>query len=452
MIKIQESIKQFYNSLFYPPFIALLVFLGHSFDVEIFFCGIVVLTFVVGCIFCEHINFAIPQFLMTFFLVTISHGPNVPHYSDYYSQTHIIVILAIYCLFIIGGLTCFCLRNRHHVRKLSQKGLLLGILIFCVAMCLNGLFGKQYTVNNLGYAATFLLTMLGIYVLFTLFCKFDHRSREWFVYCLALTGLLICAELLFAYVTTVQYADGNVIKESVVLGWGVWTTIGGLLCMLMPASFYFAASHKHGWIGILSGLLQLFCILLSQSRGALLIGVAIFALCMITLCLTGKNKKQNRFFTVAILAIGILGIFVLREKLLSVVQNFINYGFGDNGRFDIWKQGWTHFVQNPIFGSGFYDSYINEEWKMEVVPYFYHNTVIQFLASCGLVGFGAYLFHRIQTVLLLCKKPNLYKTFLFFCILGLLIFCMLDVLFFCIYPVMFYTLILIFIENSGEDP
>ena len=236
-----------------------------------------------------------------------------------------------------------------------------------------------------------------------------------------------------------------------VLGWGVWTTIGGLLCLFMPSCFYFAASHRHGWLGLFAAMLHLLCILLSQSRAALLIGGALFALCMLTLCFVGKNKKQNRVLCGAILLLGLLGGLLLREKLLSLIQNFINYGFGDNGRFELWEQGWKHFTESPIFGTGFYDSYTNEEWTMNVVPYFYHNTIVQLLGACGAFGLAAYLLHRAQTLMLVFKGPTVYKTFLGFCVLGLLIFGMLDVLFFCIYPVMFYTLILLFIENGKEE-
>ncbi len=448
MNKAANAIRRFFESIYYPILVSIWVFIGHSTGFDIAFCGVIILTFALGCMLCKSFNFAIPLFFCTFFLVTIEHGPNVPNYSDYYAQTPILIILAIYVLVIIGSLACFVVKNHRNARKLNRNGLWLGLLLFCATLCANGVFSPNYTAKNLFYAAAFLLMPLGVYLLFYFFTTFDERSRERFALCLVLTGLLICAELLFAYCTTVQFTDGNVVKESVVLGWGVWTTIGGLLCLFMPASFYFAASSKHGWLGILSGILHLICILLSQSRGALLIGAGLFALCMIILCFVGKNKKQNRIIAACLVLFGILGGVVLFEKIQSVLQNFINYGFGDNGRFAIWQTGLEKFLSNPIFGSGFYDSYINEEWTMSVVPYFYHNTLIQILASVGLIGFAAYLFHRVQTVLTVCKRPNIYKTFMGICILGLLLFCMLDVLFFCIYPMIFYALILVFMEQD----
>lgn len=448
MNKTTNTIRTFYDSIYYPILVAALVLLGHSIGADIAFCGVIVLAFAVGCVCCENFNFALPIFCCTFFLVTIEHGPNVPYYSDYYLQTPVLIILAIYVLVLLISLLYFMIKNRSRARMPSKNSLFLGLVMLCITLCANGLFSKNYTVNNLFYAASFLIMPLGVYLLFYAYSKFDKHSRDRFAFCLVLTGLLICAELLFAYLTTVQFVNGIVVKESVVLGWGVWTTIGGLLCMFMPASFYFAASHKHGWLGILSGAFHLICILLSQSRGALLIGAGLFLLCMVILCFVGKNKKQNRILTLCLALFGILGGIVLSEKILSVLQNFINYGFGDNGRFDIWRAGWKNFIENPLFGSGFYDSYVNEEWTMSVVPYFYHNTLIQILASVGVIGFAAYLFHRVQTCLAVFRCPSIYKTFLGICVMGLLLFSMLDVLFFCIYPMIFYALILVFMEQN----
>jgi uncharacterized membrane protein HdeD (DUF308 family) len=109
------------------------------------------------------------------------------------------------------------------------------------------------------------------------------------------TGLIICAQLLLAYgMGGINFdGTGSVVKESVMLGWGVWTAIGGMLAFLMPACFYFAHSHRNGWVYYLLGLLEYLCIFLSQSRGALLFGTLVLGLCVLILLFSGKNKKMN---------------------------------------------------------------------------------------------------------------------------------------------------------------
>ena len=66
-----------------------------------------------------------------------------------------------------------------------------------------------------------------------------------------------------------------------------------------------------------------------------------------------------------------------------------------------------------------------------------------------MVGFAAYLYHRFTTVRLVLKQPNLYKTFLGICILGLLLFSLLDVLFFNTYPTIMYSLMLVFMDHAN---
>jgi O-antigen ligase len=270
------------------------------------------------------------------------------------------------------------------------------------------------------------------------------------MYCVALAGLIVCAELLAAYVTTVQFVDGEIVKGSVVLGWGVWTTIGGMLAFLMPAHFYFAASHKHGWIGLVLGFFQYFCILLSQSRGALLVGSVILLICLVYLFFKGENRTLNRIIMIGTVVVGALGVVLMADKLLGLIQNFLNMGFDDNGRFWRWEKGLTHFLEHPVFGSGFYDSYVDEGWDMDVFPYLYHNTPVQLLGSLGIVGTLSYAYHRFLTLRLVFKKQSVGKTFLGICILGLLLFSLTDVLFFKTYPTIIYSLMLLFMDRSNS--
>ncbi len=451
MHRFKSKAQLFFDSLQYAVLLAVLVWIGHSSGADILVCGIMLAVFLVGCLVCERLSFAIPFFCFTFFLVTIEHGPNVPNYSDYYWKTPILWILIAYVALLVIGLLVFAVRNASRAKKPNGKGLLSGLLLFCVTLLTNGLFSEHYTVQNLLYAIAFGGILMGVFLLFGTYCDFDRCSCDRFVACLVLTGLLICSELLFAYATTVRFADGSVVKESVVLGWGVWTTIGGLLCLFMPASFYFAASHPRGWFGIVSAVLHLFCILLSQSRGALLVGIGIFVLCTFTLCWVGARKKQNRIFACGMVIVGAFACVCFRQQLLPLIRNFLQYGFDDNGRFSIWQAGKDHFLRNPVFGSGFYDSYTNDEWEMSVAPYLYHNTWIQMLAANGILGFTAYWIHRVQTICLICKKPTAYSIFLGFGILGMLLFSLLDVLFFNLYPMIFYALMLLFAEKREAD-
>ncbi len=446
-----QTVRRFYQGRYYPILVALLVLTGHSTGYDVL-CGVVMYaTLVAGLWICDDLRFAIMPFLCTILLVTVEHSPNMPTYSNYYLQKQAFIPLAISLLAIIVSFVFFVKRNWKTRNPIPMKGIFPGILFFCGALLTNGLFSEHYKISNLVFAGSFLLTLLMMTFLFYSFIRIEKGTAEHLIYCLTVCSALIAMELFVTYLTVVEFANGSPVKESVVMGWGVWTSVGGMLTFLMPTGFYYAAIHRHGWFGYLIGGVSLLGILLSQSRGALLIGCGIFAFCVILLCFVGAYKKRNRIFALSVLLVGVLGIFVLWDKLLPLIQNFLAFGFGDNGRFEMWKIGMGHFCDYPILGSGFYDSYYNEGWIKNVFPYLYHNTFVQLLASGGIVSMLAYLYHRYTTIALVFKKSNPCKIFLGVSILGLMLFCLLDVLFFHAYPVMFYAIMLVAMQISEAE-
>ncbi len=444
-----DALRAFYQSKLYPCLCALIVFTGHSTGLEILFFEILALGFLIGALVADDLRFAIPTVLYTIFLVTPEHSPNVPSYSDHYLQPLPLTFLAIGFGCIAVGIAIFAIRNRGKANPFSCKGVFWGLLALSVALVANGAFSPNYTVQNLLFALSFPAVLLGLYWLFSRYVRTERSAIEYFMFCLVLAGLQIVCQLMFAYLTYVEFADGGIVKESVVLGWAVWTSLGGMQAFLMPSCFYFAANHRRGYHFYGLGLLQFLGVLLSQSRGAMLFGAITLALCMLLVSFFGKNKKINRIISLAIVLCGVCGVIVLWGKLMPMIEGIFLNGLGDNGRFELWKTGIGQFLAHPVFGAGFYDSGIVQDWLIEVYPYFYHNTLIQMLGACGAVGFLAYLYHRFDTIRLTVKKPNLCKTVLALCIFTLMAFCVLDVIFFITYPLLFYTLMLVFMEKSN---
>ena len=447
----QIWLRNFYLGKYYPILAVLLVFFGHATGQEIIFGALLLLSMVPACFLCDDARFALlPLLCVTFTVSAKDYAPNDTGYAERFWNAPVIIAMAIVLILVIGAFVCFVHRQRNSCNKLPRSGVFYGLLALCGAFLLNGLFSQNYTPMNLFFSGLIALILLAIYLLFTLYIQFDRKCMDYLAYCLVISGLLICAELILAYVTTVRFENGEIVKGSVVLGWGVWTTIGGMIAFLMPTCFYFAASHRRGWVGYLLGLFMYVCILLSQSRGALLMGSLALALCLFYLFFFGKNRKQNRIFTL-IIALGAIAVCLLfSQKMLTLIQNFLQYGFGDNGRFDIWKIGFEHFLDDPVFGSGFYDSYVTEEWERTVDPYLYHNTIVQLFGATGLVGVVAYAYHRFTTVRLLLRRPTEGNVFLGIAILTLLLFSLLDVLFFKLYPSVFYATMLAFMERDRD--
>ncbi len=448
-----ERLRDFYNGKWYAMLVTVLILIGHTSGYEIAFFIIMMATVLVGCAVADDFRFAVMPVLCTVCFVTVEHTPNHPTFSDYYVQPIPLTILTITFGAFLCGILLFVLRNRRRAVSLRNSNVLPSLFVLCAVLLLNGLFSASYTVQNLLYACSFPLALLGIFLLFGLFVRFDSKAFDYFLYCLTLAGALIVAQLFLAYgMGDVRIENGVIQKDTVCLGWAVWNSFGGLLTMLMPACFYFAATHRNGWIFYLLGLLEFVAAVLSQSRTATLIGAAVLSVCLITVCFFGAYKKRNRLMTLGVIVIGGVGILLLWGKLMDVLRNFINYGFDDNGRLERWKSGWTQFSKHPIFGAGFYDSGIADtSWEIKVYPYLYHNTWIQMLGSAGIVGFLAYAWHRFCTVRLVLRQPSLKKSFLAIGLSAFLVFGMVDVLFFITYPLFYYALMLLFMEKSTES-
>ncbi len=451
IVRFLEKARSFYASIYYPILVWLLVFLGHSTEQDLIFGGVMMLSVAFGLWINHDVKFTMMPLMCTFFIIPIGDYTTTDPDYDRYLELQSFIPLVSLAVLVAASIIFFVIRNRKIANPIQIKGIFLSTVILCGVLCLNGIFSQSYTPRNFLFPMFMVLAMPVAYLLFSAFLQYDKKSIDYFMGCLVGVGLLICAELIFAYFTTVAYdAAGNIIKESVVLGWGVWTNIGCMLVFFMPACFYFAASHPHGWIAYGLGLLHYLCILLSQSRAALLVGTLSLLLCLVYLCIKGKNRKQNLIFTAILAACGVLVVVLFSDKLFSLVNNFLEKGFDDNGRYSLWSSAWDAFLRAPVFGSGFYDTCSYDGWSTFGMPQMCHNTVLQFFGSIGAVGILAYGYHRFETIKLFFKKPNATKIFLGICILGFLLFGMLDVVFFIGYTNIFYMMMLLFMQYSEK--
>ncbi len=451
MSTLKTRLRYFYDSAIYPILIALLVFLGHVTEFDVAFMALILLSMVPAFLLCNTFRFAAMPILAIAFTVSIKdYKPNDHGLEERFLNAGTLIAGGITIAILLSAVIFFLIRNRKTCNRLPKNGIWLSLSVFCSVMLVNGIFSKNYTPMNFFYVILISATILGIYLLFAFYTQFDSKTVDYFMYCFLLAGVVISAELIWAYFTTVQFDANGVVKGSVVLGWGIWTAIGGMLAFLMPVCFYFATSHKYGWLAYLLGLLEFFCIVLSQSRGALLFGALTLVLCVAVLFFKGKNKKQNRIITLVLIGIGIVGVILLWDKVASLLGNLKSFGLSDNGRYEKWMIGWNHFLDYPIFGSGFYDSFVDPAFEHGFDPYLYHNNLIQMLAACGVVGLVAYLLHRVHTVVLFFKRPTTQNLFIAIALIAFLGFNLLDVLFFKFYPGFFYALMLLCAEKSEE--
>ena len=118
------------------------------------------------------------------------------------------------------------------------------------------------------------------------------------------------------------------------------------------------------------------------------------------------------------------------------------------GRTDLWKGYFELFKSSPVFGAGFYNAF--EKLRLGGMTRFSgmaHNTIMQYLGSCGIVGIAGYLYHRYRSVRLFVKGYSYEKLMFAAGCASVVCMSLLDVFFLSPYFAMFYCLYIVLSEN-----
>jgi len=447
--------KKFYEGKLYVILCLACVLLGNVTGADVLFAIPVILLTFCGCFFCRDLRFFLVPLCTFTCIIPLSHTPYVPTESDFYFSGAMPYLIGVAAFFLVGGLVYFMVRNRKSAARLSIKkpSLLWGFLAFSLALALNGAFFPANWLKNIGYGIGIAASFLAVYIFFAIFHPRTKENAEHFLFTMAALGICVFAELVILYLTKVEFAGFIPVKNTIMIGWGIWTHIGALLSVCLPCMLYFAHSKKRWLPSMLCAALLFIGIFMTASRGAWLYGGIMLLICLIYLCISGKNRKKNRILCIALVGVALLAGIFLFEKILNYVMAFMQVGFSDNGRFELWRTAWSAFLARPVFGVGFFNAGITLGGFPPIMPYLYHNTVLQMLGSCGAVGFLLYAFHRAQTVsLLIRKRRSPIALFLLFSVAALVLTSLTDEHLFHIYPAFWYAIALFFAEGEyGES-
>lgn len=255
-------------------------------------------------------------------------------------------------------------------------------------------------------------------------------------------GLLVSMEMGMLYIRSEELRT-TFEKAYVYLGWAKSNSIAYVLLMPMAFGFYLVHTEKFSLPYFVGVSLMLIAVIFTFSRGSLIIALPMYVAGTIFTCLFAKNRLPIWIAGAIVAVFAVIVIVWFRERLLRMLNSYIEIGFDNNGRFDMWKEGWECFLRYPIFGEGLMYRFGDRGGF-----YWFHNTIIHFLATGGFVGVATYLFHRVQTVLMFCKKLSVERMFAGIAVLALLVNGLLDVPMSMQYMLVFYSTILAFCEKD----
>lgn len=373
------------------------------------------------------------------------------------SQIHMLVIGVIIIVFVITRTIFDIIKNKDR-RKLPK--LLYGFIALGLAYILGGSFSSNYSNKTAFFGLVQILALFFTYFCFYYTVNWNKVNKNYFPFLFTLIGFLMCIEVSNMLIECGLFqTKGNFNRNNLFTGWGHYNNVASVFIFCLPAPFYFACTKKNGWVYSLIGTIFLMFIILNQSRNGILMGNITYLMCVTIVLINtkGKEKIKNIILLIMISIVVISTLLLLDDLLNKVFASIYKVGTSDSGRIHIYKDGLKQFLENPIFGNGFYESNA-PRWGIpykstDFLPPRYHNTYVQILASCGVVGIAAYIFHRIQTIKLLLKQKNIGNLIIGVTLFGFIILCLFDCHFHNFGPGFLYSALLIFSEKiySNED-
>ena len=462
------------NAFLYSPwglgFLAVCTLCGFSFGLELAFYTLVGALVLYTCLFCDDFTCLMAPFVFCYVTAGTANNPGRAEDSFFYTSGTYMLCIAGFA--IVCVLTRMAIDKSIGFKKLftKKRALLSGILVLALAYFLSGIGRKDYgeiVKNNLTFAFLQFLCITFLYYLFATTIKWNEKSGKRFAWLGVITGILVTLEVCVIYLQMNVIVDGVIIRDRIDAGWGCYNNIGAMIALGIPFAFYLASTSKRPFWFILLGTALLGGVFLSCSRGSMVGAVIVYILAFAYSFFFAKEKRLFRKSTYIFLGVcAVVGLFSWNfiARLFSAVPDIIGgisqengIEFNDTGRIAIYKEGLKVFLNHPIFGESFYPEnyapweYSQIEQLSSLIPPRWHNTIVQLLASCGVVGILAYAFHRYQTVRLIWKKPTRLNLCIAISIIGLLLMSMLDCHFFNLGPALFYSMALAVAENAEDE-
>ena len=462
------SLKDNFNKFTYSP-ISIIVFsiltlIAFISSLELVFYSIVIFYAIAVIAFCPDLSPLLPFFTLCYITASKGNNPGVTDQGIFYGSSATFM-LCIAAAVIIALLLRITLDKKIGWKAFftKRRALLPGMLILCVAYLISGIGSEhyaEYIENNLVFASLQALAILLLYFVFSATIDWEKFDVDYFAYSQLISGLVVVFELVWIYMTENVIINGIIDREKIFTGWGTYNNIGVILAMSLPFAFYFACKKKHGILYMIPALLLMIGVAFSCSRATILFASIAFVIAYFYTFSKTKNKKEFRILSIIILVLLVVALIVAFASLKDIFKNVPTIAdivngdivFNDYDRFNIYKQGLDAFKRNPIFGQTFYThDYYLFDWSevAEFSSFFpprWHNTFIQLLASCGIIGLCAYVFHRYQTIRLFMKKRTGINVYIGISLFTLLCMSLLDNHFFNVAPVMIYSIALAVVE------
>ena len=454
---LNDKLNKFMRTPGYIAITAILTALSNTLGLEPFVFTVYALIAAYVCLFGEDMLPLSPLFAFAYVTVSLENNPGKnPEGLLSASGGGIYVV----CLAVVIAVSLLYRVIRDRRNYLQKKYVLLsGMLLLTLGYMLGGIGSMDYAQNakqSIFYSVLNGAAIIIPYVFLSGNIRWENTRKDYLIWIGFALGCVLLWEIAWIYRTGDVIQEGIINRKQIFTGWGMYNNIGAMLAMAIPFPFYLAAKYRKGWLGVLAGSVFLVGVLLSCSRTSIFCGCAIYFLCVLLMLIYAKDWKAHIFTLVFFSTAAVLIVHFFGDDIMALFSSLVDQGLDPSNRDDIYKDGLALYKKYPIFGGSFFSKeYVPWAWSTNgafnsLIPPRWHNTYVQLLASCGLVGMAAYIIHRFQTAKLFLKKLTPEKAFIACSIIVLLATSLFDCHFFNIGPVLFYSVSLAFAENLKD--
>jgi len=443
---------------YYSVTVGVFGLLSHVFGWEYFFFTVIALATVYICIFNKNSLRLIPLLFISF--VSLSRVNNTYVYirsfeSFIQSTVELVYIIFLSVIFLSAVVYLFVfklVKEKSARESLKKSNLLLGLLALAAAYLIGGLFSPSYTLTSVGIALALAGTLVVTFVFFLVTVEWNKDSFSFVCDCATVMAAVIAVQMGLLYVTDSVFRnlvsnDPHRAKGMIWLGWAPSNLIAITIAIVLPLVLYRMCTAKYSLIYFAVALIAVIAMIYTFCRNTALFALPMFLAVSVFALVKAKDKGALRIAYGVTAGLGGVLILIFLPQITGSLNFFESRGLGDSGRFELYRKAVDHFLTWPVFGVGFGHLTGGAE---RIGVSLYHNHLLQFLASMGIVGLVVYGFHRFQTVRLLIKKRDKVNIFIFISIGMVVLTGLLDNTLFNPMMLILYTVMLVMLEKTTK--
>ena len=450
-------ISKFLASYYSMLFVLIITCLSNLFSLEIFALYGYMLIILLSCLFGKDMLATIPVAFCGYICFSRQNNP-----ASFIDQSIFLSSTGVTHLIIASGVSLIAFLTRLIFDLITLRGtfkkpkLTWGLLAIAITFIFGGIFTDEFGLHSIAVGAIEALSFCFVYFYFYYTVKWENVKNDYGLLLLMGVGIVMCFEIFGAlHYSNFWNSEDLFDRDILYTGWGNYNNMGGMMVITICGPFYFACKSKHGFLYLL--LANFFGVvgILTQSRSSIVFGLIIYGICLLcTLNIAkGKQKTIMVYSYAATMIILITIMFVFSERIIELFDSMLRVGFYDSGRSKIYQHGWEQFSDSPLVGKGFTACETVQWGNHSDNPFWparYHNTYVQILATCGLIGLVAYIYHRVQTIKIVIKDFNHEKLFMAIGILAIILISLIDCHLFNVGPAIIYSGLLLFIEKQNK--